>query len=65
VSTVATNPGIKWDPAWKGTRNSWCSKHYHEARKAALRDGASDNEAKQKAKEAHALAADLWAENQI
>jgi hypothetical protein len=51
---------ILWDDKFHGNRASFTSKHYHEARKQALKRGCSEAEAKARARKAHAEAAALW-----
>lgn len=54
---VVSPPG----PEWKGrTYDSWTSKHYHAARQLAGKCGLSDDDAKQKGRDARQQASDIW-----
>lgn len=55
---------IEWDPKFKDNRASFTSKHYHLARKQALKKGCSEQAAKTAAREAHAAASELWYKHQ-
>lgn len=52
-------PGHEWEGR---TLESWTSKHYHNARKMALGQGFSDEESKQKAREARKKACEMWSQ---
>ena len=51
---------IVWDARFQSNRASFTSKHYHEARKQALKKGFSEDQAKVRARHAHAKAAAVW-----
>ena len=55
---------LVWDPKFQDNRASFTSKHYHQARKQALKKGHSEQAAKTAARDAHAAASELWYKHQ-